>query len=81
MIQRLQTFAWDGGYLLEGLFDAVKWPFERAAWAIERGLLWPLQERSGEWNAPVRIFGVAAIAPGCDSGRSARAEAGLGRRR
>ena len=62
MIQRLQTFAWDGGYLLEGLFDAVKWPFERAAWAIERGLLWPLQERSGEWNAPVRIFGVAAIA-------------------
>lgn len=46
MIQRLRTYAWDGAYLLGAVFDAVKWPFERAAWAIERKVIWPLRERA-----------------------------------
>jgi len=57
-----ERLVWGGADVARRAFDAVKWPFERAAWGIERGLLWPLQERSGEWSAPVRIFGVVAIA-------------------
>jgi hypothetical protein len=62
MIQRLQTFAWDGGHMLEGLVDAVRWPFERAAWAIERGLVWQLEERAGGWSPRTRIVAVVALA-------------------
>jgi hypothetical protein len=54
MKQRLQDLAWDGAALLRGLLDALRWPFERAVWAIERGLLWPLRERSFEWTTQVR---------------------------
>lgn len=57
-----ERVVWGGVGVLRRAFDAGKWPFERAAWAVERGLVWPLQERSGEWGAPVRIFGVAALA-------------------
>lgn len=42
--------------------DAVKWPFERGAWAIERGLIWPLQERLGGWDAPLRAVAIGAVA-------------------
>lgn len=52
---------WGGAGVLRSAFDVLKWPFERAAWAVERGLVWPLQERSGKWSAPLRIFGVAAL--------------------
>lgn len=62
MIQRLQTFAWDGSHALEGLLDAVRWPFERAAWAIERGLVWPLEERTGDWSPRTRIVTVVSLA-------------------
>lgn len=54
MKQRLQDLAWNGAALLRGLPDLVRWPFERAVWAFERGLLWPLRERSFEWTAQVR---------------------------
>jgi hypothetical protein len=57
-----ERVVWGGADVLRRVFDAVKWPFERAAWAIERGLLWPLQERSGKWSVPVRAFGAIAIA-------------------
>jgi hypothetical protein len=62
MIQRLQTFAWDSGHLLEGLLDAVRWPFERAAWTVERGLVWPLEERTGGWSPRTRIGVVVGLA-------------------
>lgn len=42
--------------------DAVRWPFERAAWTVERRLLWPLQRRFAGWGAPGRSAGVAALA-------------------
>ena len=41
--------------------EVVKWPFERIAWAIERGLVWPLEERADGWSASVRIAGAAAL--------------------
>ncbi len=61
MIQRLQTFAWDGGYLLERLLDAVRWPVERLVWAVERGLVWPLEDRADGWGVPARAVGVFAL--------------------
>ena len=46
---------------LFGIADAVRWPFERAAWAIERGVLWPLRERFAGWSPPSHSAGGAAL--------------------
>jgi hypothetical protein len=35
-------------------FDLLRWPFERAVWAVEEWLVWPLRERVAEWSAPMR---------------------------
>jgi hypothetical protein len=42
--------------------EVASWPFERAAWAIERGLVWPLQERFG--NRELALGTLAAVAVG-----------------
>lgn len=47
---------------LGGLADVVSWPFERAAWALERGLLWPLRERFAGRTPSRRSAGAAALA-------------------
>ena len=52
---------WGGADILRGAVEVVRWPFERAIWAIERGFVWPLEERTGDWNASLRAFGVAAL--------------------
>lgn len=51
-----------GGGAVRGAFDAGRWPFERVAWALERGLIWPLEERAGGLRAPLRVLGVIALA-------------------
>ena len=56
-----ERVVWRGGDALRALAEVVRWPFERAAWAIERGLVWPLEERTGAWNEPLRAAGVAAV--------------------
>jgi hypothetical protein len=43
------------------LADIVRWPFERAAWAIERGLLWPLRERFAGHAPSGRSVGAGAL--------------------
>lgn len=53
---------WGGGDVLRGIVEVVKWPFERAIWAIERGFVWPLEERTGDWTPQLRALGVAALA-------------------
>jgi hypothetical protein len=57
-----ERVVWRGGDALRALAEVVRWPFERAVWAIERGLVWPLEERTGRWNEPLRATGVAALA-------------------
>jgi hypothetical protein len=57
-----ERVVWGGADLLRRFFDAIKWPFEQAVWAIERSLVWPIEERTDGWGAPVRVFGVAALA-------------------
>jgi len=46
---------------LSGLADVARWPFERAAWAIERGLLWPLRERFAGHAPSGRSAGAGAL--------------------
>ncbi|HXS32989.1 MAG TPA: hypothetical protein VN758_04340 [Solirubrobacterales bacterium] len=53
---------WRGSDALRAVAEVVKWPFERAAWAIERGLVWPLEERTGDWSGALRAAGVAVMA-------------------
>lgn len=53
---------WRTGDALRAVAEVAKWPFERAVWAIERGLVWPLEERTGDWSGPLRAAGVAAVA-------------------
>ena len=53
---------WGAADILRGIVEVVKWPFERAIWAIERGLVWPLEERTEDWDLPLRALGVAALA-------------------
>jgi hypothetical protein len=57
-----ERVVWRSSDALRAVADVVKWPFERAAWAIERGLVWPLEERTGDWSGPLRAAGVAAVA-------------------
>lgn len=45
-----------------GTLDVVRWPFERAAWSVERRLLWPLRERFAGRSPSSRSVGAAALA-------------------
>jgi hypothetical protein len=47
---------------LLGVVDAVRWPFERVAWSVERGVLWPLRERFAGRRPAGRNVGAAALA-------------------
>jgi len=42
--------------------DAVRWPFERTAWSVERRLVWPLQRRLAGRGASRRGAGIGALA-------------------
>lgn len=57
-----ERVVWGGADVLRGIAEVVKWPFERAIWAIERGFVWPLEERTGDWDPQLRAFGVAVLA-------------------
>jgi hypothetical protein len=63
-----EKVVWRVGDGLKAIFEVVRWPFERLGWALQRSLLWPLQDRVGELNGRGRAVaaggGVAAIAVG-----------------
>jgi hypothetical protein len=50
---------WRGGDALRALFDFIRRPFEWAAWAIRRGLVWPLQDRTV--NLGTALAALAAV--------------------
>jgi hypothetical protein len=56
-----ERVVWGGADVLRGIVDVVKWPFERVIWAVERGFVWPLEERTGDWDPPLRALGVGAL--------------------
>jgi len=47
---------------LLGAAEVVRWPFERLAWSIERGVLWPLRERLAGRSPSGHRTGAAALA-------------------
>lgn len=53
---------WGGADVLRRFAEVVKWPFERAIWAIERSFVWPLEERTGDWDPQLRALGIAVLA-------------------
>ncbi len=53
---------WEGADLLRGIFDVVRWPFERAAWTVERRAMWPVQKRTAGWSSELRTGSAAALA-------------------
>jgi hypothetical protein len=57
-----ERVVWGGVDVLRGIVEVVKWPIERAIWGVERGFVWPLEERTGDWNGPLRAFGALALA-------------------
>lgn len=57
-----ERVVWGGAASLRRLAEVVKWPFERLVWAIERGLVWPLEEQTGKWSPSLRIAGATALA-------------------
>jgi hypothetical protein len=48
-----------GPALREGA-DRFKWPFERAAYAVRKKVVWPLEDRTATMSAPARGLSVAA---------------------
>jgi hypothetical protein len=70
---------WPVSDFLRGLFDVMRWPFERVAWAVERAVVWPLGERTARWPLPGRaavLSGVALLAVGALSFAAIRAGEG-----
>jgi hypothetical protein len=57
-----ERLLWGGADLLRSAVDAIRWPFERFFWAVERGLVWRLEERADGWSGSVRAGGALALA-------------------
>lgn len=57
-----ERVAWPVSDFLRGLFDVVRWPFERVAWAVERAVVWPLGERTARWGVPGRAAALGGVA-------------------
>lgn len=43
------------------LFDAFKWPFERASFALRRSVVWPLEDRAATAGGRTRALGFGAV--------------------
>jgi hypothetical protein len=52
---------WGATDLLRGIVDAVRWPFERIAWAVENWLVWPIQEETALWSRATRAAVLATV--------------------
>jgi hypothetical protein len=60
-----ERVAWPISDFLRGLFEIVRWPFERVFWAVERVVVWPLGERtarSGVSSRSAALGGVGLVA-------------------
>ncbi|MDX6588995.1 MAG: hypothetical protein QOI84_269, partial [Solirubrobacterales bacterium] len=76
-----ERLIWRGADALKSAFEALRWTSERVVWAVQRGLIWPLQDRAvglsrrdrtlvGTALAIVAVAGVAGGATLAGSGGS-----------
>jgi hypothetical protein len=47
---------WPAGDAFKSVFEVVSWPFERIGWALQRALIWPLQDRTDELSGRGRML-------------------------
>ncbi|HEY0318532.1 MAG TPA: hypothetical protein VGC49_09595 [Solirubrobacterales bacterium] len=52
---------WRGGDALKVVFEVVRRSFDRLVWVIQRGLIWPLEDRSALLSGPARALASAAV--------------------
>jgi hypothetical protein len=52
---------WRTGDALRGGAEIVKWPFERIAWGVRRGLIWRLEDRADSLGPVTRAVGFGAV--------------------
>ncbi|MGE5282926.1 MAG: hypothetical protein ACM3N0_11535 [Chloroflexota bacterium] len=57
-----ERLVWGGADLLRRLAEVVKWPLERAVWTVERGVVWPLEERTDGWSGSLRAASAGGLA-------------------
>jgi hypothetical protein len=57
-----ERLLWPIGDGLRGLFEVVRWPFERLVWALQRAMLWPLEDRTDSLSGRGRIAATAGAA-------------------
>jgi hypothetical protein len=50
----------ESGPALRERADSFRWPFERAAYAVRKRVVWPLEDRTATMSAPARALSVAA---------------------
>src|ERR1700709_169614 len=50
----------ESGAALREAADRFRWPFERAAYAVRKRVVWPLEDRTATMTAPARALSVAA---------------------
>ncbi|MEK6277971.1 MAG: hypothetical protein AABM29_08165 [Actinomycetota bacterium] len=55
---------WPGADFARGAITAVKWPFERIGWALERYLLWPVRDAFRAPEAAGRVALTAMLVTG-----------------
>jgi hypothetical protein len=53
---------WRLGDAVKAVFAVLLWPFERLAWVLQRGLIWPLQDRAAGFSGAGRVLAVAGSA-------------------
>jgi hypothetical protein len=52
---------WRGGNAARSVFEVARWPFERLLWALQRAVIWPLQDRTALLSGPGRALAGAAV--------------------
>lgn len=56
-----ERLIWRGGDALRSILEVVRRPLEGLVWVVQRGLVWPLQDRAGMLSGPARALAAAAV--------------------
>jgi hypothetical protein len=57
-----EHLVWRAGDALKSALEVVRWTFERLVWAVQRWLIWPLQDRAVQLSGRDRALAGTALA-------------------